>query len=69
MKHTFFENFKLEELSESEQKPFIELVEAILAGKEKGEDTTAFEREIDRLVYALYELTPEEIEAIESDNF
>jgi hypothetical protein len=41
------------------------LVEQILAKKEKGEDTTALEREIDRLVYSLYELTEEEIKMIE----
>ena len=31
-------------------------------------DTTAFEREIDRLVYQLYDLTPEEIKIVEEES-
>ncbi|GAB4348314.1 MAG: hypothetical protein OHK0038_27800 [Flammeovirgaceae bacterium] len=52
-------------LAPSEQQPFVALVEQILAKKEKGEDTTALEREIDLLVYRLYELSYEEVKVID----
>lgn len=53
-------------LTEKEQKPFIELVDKILAKKELNQDTSTEEKEIDRLVYELYELTEEEIKYIEN---
>ncbi|MFH1670076.1 MAG: Eco57I restriction-modification methylase domain-containing protein, partial [Patescibacteria group bacterium] len=45
-----------------------ELVEKILAAKKRdqGADTTAWEREIDRLVYELYGLTEDEIAIVEA---
>jgi hypothetical protein len=36
-----------------------------LAGKEDGEDTTALEAQINKMVYELYNLTDEEIAYIE----
>jgi hypothetical protein len=49
------------------QKPVERLVERILPAKRRdaGADTSAWEREIDELVYALYDLTPEEIKLVE----
>lgn len=49
------------------QKPFITLVDQILSAKRKNPnaDTTALERQIDKMVYELYDLTPEEIEIME----
>jgi hypothetical protein len=49
------------------QKPVERLVERILAAKQKNPaaDTCALEREIDQQVYALYGLTPEEIQIVE----
>ena len=43
------------------------LVDRILAAKQREAeaDTSALEREIDELVYALYGLTPEEIQIVE----
>ena len=43
------------------------LVDRMLAAKQRdaGADTSALEREIDELVYALYGLTPEEIKIVE----
>ena len=43
------------------------LVDQILSTKKQnsGADTSQLEKEIDQLVYALYELTEEEIEIIE----
>lgn len=51
----------------SSQKPIIEIVEKILSAKKANPqaDTSVLEREIDRLVYKLYNLTDEEIGVIE----
>ncbi|MDE0505184.1 MAG: Eco57I restriction-modification methylase domain-containing protein [Candidatus Poribacteria bacterium] len=52
----------------AEQRPFIRLVDAILSAKaaDPRADTTEQEAKIDRLAYALYGLTTEEIAAVES---
>jgi hypothetical protein len=49
-------------IAPDEQKPFIKLVDRILAAKQRDAkaDTSALERELDMLVYAVYGLTPEE---------
>ncbi len=51
----------------NQRKPIERLVERILAAKERdaGADMSAWERETDPLVYALYGLTPEEIQLVE----
>ncbi|MCH7770720.1 MAG: hypothetical protein IIA49_06850 [Bacteroidetes bacterium] len=51
--------------SNSAQQPLIKIVDKILAKKEKGEDKTELELEIDRMVYELYGLTEEEIAVVE----
>ncbi|MFZ3089376.1 MAG: N-6 DNA methylase [Nitrospirota bacterium] len=53
--------------SSKAQQPFITLVDQILAAKKKdpNADTTALERQIDKMVYALYGLTPDEIAIVE----
>jgi len=55
-------------LSPERQKPVERLVARILAAKQSDAeaDTSALEREIDPLVYALYELTPDEIKIVEN---
>ncbi len=52
------------------QQPFIALVDQILTAKKTNPkaDTTALEKQIDELVYKLYELTEEEIAIIENSN-
>ena len=52
----------------AQQKAVEKLVNRILAAKRQqpGADTTALEQEIDRLVYALYGLTPAEIKLVEA---
>lgn len=65
MKHTFFEKFPIPKIIVAAQQPFIELANQILAKKEKGEDTSKEEHQIDQLVYKLYELTDEEIAIVE----
>jgi hypothetical protein len=49
----------------TEQKPFITLVDKILAGKERGEDVAGLEKEIDSMVYRLYDLSDNEIRIVE----
>ena len=50
-----------------QQQSIIKLVDAILAAKKNNpkSDTSSIEREIDQQVYALYNLTPEEIAVVE----
>ncbi|MBA2526100.1 MAG: Eco57I restriction-modification methylase domain-containing protein [Pyrinomonadaceae bacterium] len=57
----------IKRISPNEQKPFIKLVDRILAAKQRDAeaDTSALEGEIDRLVYKLYELTDDEIAIVE----
>ncbi len=50
-----------------QQQPFIERVEKILSLKKKNQDTTSLEKEIDVLVYKLYELTYDEVKIIDKD--
>jgi adenine-specific DNA-methyltransferase len=53
--------------NKAEQKPVEGLVNRVLAAKKRDAeaDTSALEREIDRLVYAVYGLTPDEIQVVE----
>ena len=57
----------VKELDSSPQLPFITLVDKILAAKKENPqaDTSAWEKEIDALVYVLYGLTAEEIKMVE----
>ena len=54
-------------VASEQQKPVERLVERILSSKQRdaGADVSALERELDELVYALYGLTPEEIQLVE----
>ncbi len=62
----YIEKIPIKNISEKEQKPFIELVEKILEGRKNDKDTTDLENQIDQLVYQLYGLTEEEIKIIEN---
>ena len=55
------------QISETDQAPFIEIVDEILNLKkaDPAADTVALEAEIDKMVYELYELTEEEIAIVE----
>ena len=59
--------FPIPSATPNQQKPIIELVDKILAAKKADStaDTSKFEAEIDRLVYALYGLTAGEIKIVE----
>ena len=62
----FIRSLPIKNISTIEQAPFIELVNQILTAKaaDPTADTLALEAEIDRLVYAVYGLTDEEIKII-----
>lgn len=58
---------KIPKIDKKSQKPFIDKVDKILELKKSGGDTSELEREIDEMVYALYNLTQEEIKTIEGE--
>lgn len=76
MQRGIFPQFKVNELAQfpiagatkQQREEIAKLVDRILAAKRKeaNDDTATLEREIDRLVYQLYELTPDEIEVVEA---
>jgi hypothetical protein len=69
VKLTFLRRFPIEAASRSSQLKIAQLVDRMLAAKqhEAEADTSALERQIDGLVYALYSLTPEEIKLVEGE--
>lgn len=68
VKLTFLRRFPIKIASRSNQLKVVQLVDKILAAKQRDAeaDTSALEQEIDKLVYALYGLTPDEIALIEA---
>jgi hypothetical protein len=52
------------QITPEEQKPFIELVDKILAKKKSGKETQDLENTIDAMVYKLYELTADVIKIV-----
>lgn len=56
----------IKEVDSIAQQPFIDLVDEIISQKEIGANTDNLEKEIDYLVYKLYELTDDEIAMMES---
>jgi adenine-specific DNA-methyltransferase len=58
--------FPIKPISSQKQQPIVVLVDRVLEGKKRGEDTTTLEQQIDKLVYQLYDLTPDEITIIEA---
>ncbi len=68
LEKVFMETVDVMKLSGDQQLPFISLVDKIVDLKKENPkaDTSALEKQIDDLVYKLYNLTPEEIQTIES---
>lgn len=62
--------FPIKKIPLSDQKPYISFVDKILTAKRKNLDTdiSEFEKQIDKMVYKLYDLTEEEIAIIEEVN-
>jgi len=72
----YLKNIPLKEISVDDQKPFIDLINKIftitkddnyLENSAKQARVQDYERQIDRLVYKLYDLTEEEITIIENN--
>lgn len=73
----YLEKIPIKQISSEKQKPFIQLVDQILSitkdedylkNPDKQAKVKKLEKEIDKLVYELYELTPEEIKIVEEFN-
>ena len=66
-KPMFIERLPIPKITAAKQRPFIRLLDRILKAKaaDPSADTAEQEAEIDRLVYALYGLTEEEVRAVE----
>ena len=47
------------------QTVFVEIVDKIISTKKKNKDTATLEKQIDQMVYKLYNLTVEEIKIVE----
>ena len=61
----YIENLPVPQITAEAQRPFETVVDKILEAKKKGENTSSYEAEIDKLVYTLYGLTDEEIAVVE----
>lgn len=63
----YLKQIPIKDITKEAQQPFIDLVDEILAAKKADQkaDTTALEAQIDQMIYALYNLTPDEIAIIE----
>jgi adenine-specific DNA-methyltransferase len=59
------EKLPIKQITPDEQKPFIEIVDEILARKRAGEDTSALEAQIDEMVFDLYGLSADERAIVE----
>jgi len=73
----YLKNIPLKEISVDDQKPFIDLVDKILAitkdddyleNPAKQAKVHEYEYQIDQMVYKLYDLTEEEIKIVEGKN-
>jgi hypothetical protein len=64
----YVKQIPIPQLSITEQKPFIKLVDKILKAKKSKQNTHDLEAQIDRLVYDLYGLNKAEIAIIETAN-
>ena len=62
-----FDNIPIPEISPKKQQPLLKIVDEILSAKKQdpNADTSALEKQIDDLVYKLYNLTEEEIKLVE----
>lgn len=65
LKKTSVEKFIIPSIDEKEQKPFIVLVDKILSAKQQGKTSKELEKQIDDLVYKLFDITTEEQKIIE----
>ncbi|MEI6049535.1 MAG: TaqI-like C-terminal specificity domain-containing protein [Bacteroidota bacterium] len=64
---TFLEKLPIPNIPFARQKPFIDLVEKVISSKKENLNTTDLEKEIDVMVYKLYELNYDEVKIIDKD--
>ena len=67
VKPTYLAQLPIPNISFANQKQFIDRVEKIISTKSKDRDTSELEKEIDVLVYKLYELSYAEVKVIDPD--
>ncbi len=67
VKPTYLAQLPIPNITSKQQQPFISRVEKINSLKKKNHDTTSLEKEIDVLVYHLYELTYDEVKIIDKE--
>ncbi len=67
VKPTYLSQLPIPNIPSIQQQPFISRVEKINSMKNRNHDTTSLEKEIDVLVYKLYELTYDEVKIIDKD--
>lgn len=60
-----FEQIPIPKISGALQQPFVKIVNDILEGKKSGQSTSTLEKEIDLMVYKLYDLTYDEVLVVE----
>lgn len=65
LKKTSIEKFIVPSISDKEQKPFIGIVDKILIAKQQGKASKELEKELDDLVYKLFDITIDEQKIIE----
>ncbi|MBN2757733.1 MAG: hypothetical protein JXR51_11185, partial [Bacteroidales bacterium] len=51
---------------EMDYKPYIQFVDKIISAKEQKQDTSDFEKELNKMVYNLYDITETEQQEIET---
>lgn len=66
-KKAFLENLPLPKINITEQQPFVNRVDNILSLRKKNQDSSSLEKEIDIMVYKLYDLSYEEVKMINKD--
>ncbi len=66
-KSQYVEKLPIKDIDENQQARFIDLVDKVLSLKTQGKDSIKLEREIDLLVYKLYNLTHSEVKIVDPD--
>lgn len=67
VKPQFFEQIPIPQIPQADQAPFEAKVDAIMAAKAAGQDSSALEAEVDMMVYRLYGLGYAEVKIVDPD--
>lgn len=63
----YLNKFPIPNTDEKTQIQLVHLVDKVLEARQQGKDSVGFEREIDELVYKMYDITSKEVEIIEKE--